>query len=42
MGQAEMKKEIEKPVKEITQRKGSVERETIRPIEFEENALKNM
>lgn len=37
-----MKKEIEKPVKEITQRKGSVERETIRPIEFEENALKNM
>lgn len=37
-----MEKEIEKTVKEITQRKGSVERKTNRPIEFEEKALKNM
>jgi hypothetical protein len=42
MGHAEMEKEIEKTVKEITQRKGSVERKTNRPIEFEEKALKNM
>ena len=40
IGQAEMKKEIEGIVKEITQRKGSLERETNIPLEFGENALK--
>ena len=35
-----MKKEIEGIVKEITQRKGSLERETNIPIEFDEKALK--
>ena len=40
IGQAEMKKEIEGIVKEITQRKGSLERETNIPLEFDENALK--
>jgi hypothetical protein len=40
IGQAEMKKEIEGIVKEITQRKGSLERETNIPIEFDEKALK--
>lgn len=38
-GHAEM--EIE-TVKEITQRKDSLERETNIPIEFDENVLKNM
>ena len=35
-----MKKEIEGIVKEITQRKGSLERETNIPLEFDEKALK--
>ena len=40
IGQAEMKKEIEGIVKEITQRKRSLERETNIPIVFDEKALK--
>ena len=40
IGQAEMKKEIEGIVKEITQRKGSLEREKNIPLEFDEKALK--
>ena len=40
IGHAEMEKEIEKTVKAITQRKGSLERETNIPIEFDERALK--
>ena len=40
IGHAEMEKEIEKTVKVITQRKGSLERETDIPIEFDETALK--
>ena len=40
IGHAEMEKEIEKTVKAITQRKGSLERETDIPIEFDERALK--
>ena len=35
-----MEKEIEKTVKKITQRKGSLERETDISIEFDEKALK--
>ena len=40
IGQAEMKKEIERIVKEITQRKDSLERVTNVPLEFDEKALK--
>ncbi len=40
IGQAEMKKEIEKIVTEVTQRKDSLERVTNVPIEFNENELK--
>ena len=40
MGHAEIKKEIEKTVKEITQCKDSLERETNIPIEFDEKVLK--
>ena len=40
IGHAEMEKEIEKTVKVITQRKGSLERETDIPLEFDETALK--
>lgn len=40
IGQAEMKKEIEGIVKEITQRKDNLERETKIPIVFDEKALK--
>lgn len=40
IGEAEMKKEIEGIVKEITQREGSLEREINIPIEFDEKALK--
>ena len=40
IGHAEMEKEIEKTVKKITQRKGSLERETDILIEFDERALK--
>ena len=42
IGQAEMKKEIEGIVKEITQRKGSLEREINIPITLDEKALKNI
>jgi superfamily I DNA and RNA helicase len=40
IGQAEMKKEIEGIVKEITQRKTSLERESHIPITLDEKALK--
>ena len=40
IGHSEMEKEIQKTVKEITQRKGSLERETDTSIEFDERALK--
>ena len=40
IGQAEMKKEIERIIKEINQRKGSLERETNTPIALDEKALK--
>ena len=40
IGHAEMENEMEKTVKAITQRKGSLERETNIPIEFDERALK--
>ena len=40
LGQAEMKKEIEGIVKEITQRKGSLERELNTTIALDERALK--
>jgi hypothetical protein len=40
IGQAEMKKEIEGIVKEITQHKGSLEREINIPITLDEKALK--
>jgi hypothetical protein len=40
IGKAEMEKEIQKTVKEITQRKGSLERESNIPLTFDEKALK--
>ena len=40
IGQAEMKKEVEGIVKEITQRKDSLEREINIPLKFDEKALK--
>jgi hypothetical protein len=40
IGHSEMEKEIRKTVKEITQHKGSLERETDTSIEFDERALK--
>src|SRR5688572_28134290 len=40
IGQAEMKKEIEKIVNEVTQRKDSLERLTNAPIEFDKKELK--
>jgi hypothetical protein len=40
IGHVEMEKKIEKTIKVITQRKGSLERGTDIPIEFDETALK--
>jgi hypothetical protein len=41
IGQAEMKKEIEEIVKEVTQRKSHLERDLNTPIALDEKALKN-